>query len=562
LRGHGDEVRPGQPAFHDGPTRGCPAGLKQAAQRMDEKCGGTGFYVSNYDKATLDGVSIPESVRIFDTTLRDGEQTPGVSLTVEEKARIASALDELGVNTIEAGFPATSAGETEAVRNIAHLGLGSEVCALARTSRKDIDLGLSADVDCIHTFIATSDIHLKHKLKMNQEQVIDKAVDSVTYAKDHGVVVEFSAEDACRTEECFLLRVFQAVQEAGADRINVPDTVGVMIPRAMGYVVGRIAEVIHIPISVHCHNDFGLATANSLASIENGASQIHVTVNGLGERAGNASIEEVVMSLHSFYGVKTTINTIRICPTSELVSRLSGIPVQPNRAIVGENAFAHESGIHVHGVLGSAATYEALTPEIVGNTRRIVLGKHTGAHAISAKLGEIGIEANEAQVSEISQRVKKIGDMGKKITDADLTAIAEAVIGKVSGEKRTLELDNLTVVTGDRTMPTASLVLVVDGKEIAGSSIGDGPVDAAIRTIKEVVKDFGRIELKEYRLEAITGGSDAVAEVTVKIEDEEGNLTTARGVSTDIVMASVEAMIEAANRAFTKKRSRGGKANA
>jgi isopropylmalate/citramalate/homocitrate synthase-like protein len=481
---------------------------------------------------------------------------------VEEKARIASALDELGVNTIEAGFPATSAGETEAVKNISHLGLDCEVCALARTSKKDIDLGLSADVDCIHTFIATSDIHLKHKLKMTQEQVVEKAVDSVAYAKDHGVVVEFSAEDACRTEEGYLLRVFEAVQEAGADRINVPDTVGVMIPRAMGYIVGRIAEVIQIPISVHCHNDFGLASANSLVSVENGASQIHVTVNGLGERAGNASIEEVVMSLHSFYNIKTTIDTTRICPTSELVSRLTGVPIQPNRAIVGENAFAHESGIHVHGVLGSAATYEALTPEVVGNKRRIVLGKHTGAHAISAKLEEIGISASDDQVSEIFGRVKKIGDMGKKITDADLTAIAEAVVGKVSGEQRTLELENLTVVTGDRTTPTASLVLVVDGKEIAGSSIGDGPVDAAIKTIKDVVKDFDQIELKEYRLEAITGGSDAVAEVTVKIEDDRGELTTARGVSTDIVMASVEAMIEAMNRAFAKKKTKGGKTNA
>ncbi len=526
---------------------------------MDEVCGGTGFYVSDYDRTTLDSVALPETVRIFDTTLRDGEQTPGVSLTVDEKARIASALDELGVDTIEAGFPATSEGEAAAIKKISSLGLRAEVCALARSSKVDIDLALNADVDCIHTFIATSDIHLQHKLKMTRDQVVEKAVESIVYAKEHGVVVEFSAEDACRTEMDYLLRVLQAAQEAGADRINVPDTVGVMIPRAMGYVIGRVSEKIGIPISVHCHNDFGLASANSLVSVENGASQIHVTVNGLGERAGNASLEEVVMSLHSFYGIRTNIVTQRICPTSELVSRLTGIPVQPNRAIVGENAFAHESGIHVHGVLGSASTYEALTPEIVGNTRRIVLGKHTGAHAIAAKLGEVGMKASEHQIAEISQRVKKIGDMGKKITDADLTAIAEAVVGRVAEEDRTLELKNLTVVTGDRSVPTASLVLVVDGKEIAGSSIGDGPVDAAIKTIKQVVKEFGEVELKEYRLEAITGGSDAVAEVTVKIVDDVGNLTTARGVSTDIVMASVEAMVEAINRAFTKKKKGEGR---
>jgi isopropylmalate/citramalate/homocitrate synthase-like protein len=539
-------------------------GSKQAAQvqRKDEICGGTGFYVSDYDSLTLESVTLPETARIFDTTLRDGEQTPGVSLTVDEKIRIAHALDELGVDTIEAGFPATSEGETRAIKGISNLGLRCEVCALARSTKKDIDLGLGADVDCIHTFIATSDIHLKHKLKMDRDQVVEKAVEGITYAKEHGVTVEFSAEDASRTELDYLLRVLKAAQDAGADRINVPDTVGVMIPRAMGYLVGKIAETVSIPISVHCHDDFGLASSNSLASIENGASQIHVTINGLGERAGNASMEEVVMSLHSFYGVTTGIVTQKICPTSELVSRLTGVPVQPNRAIVGENAFAHESGIHVHGVLGAAATYEALTPEMVGNTRRIVLGKHTGAHAISAKLEEMGIHAGPEQISEISQRVKKIGDMGKKITDADLTAIAEAVAGKVSQESRTLELSNLTVVTGDRTLPTASLSLLVDGKPVAGSSIGDGPVDAAISTIKEVVKGFGRVELKEYRLEAITGGSNAVAEVTVKVQDDLGNLTTARGVSTDIVMASVEAMIEAINRLFARRKEEGGEERA
>ena len=557
MKGHGDEVRLGQPACRYDPTLGF-AGVQAGCPRMDELCGGTGFYVSDYNRRSLERVDLPERVRIFDTTLRDGEQTPGVSLTAEEKLRIATALDELGVDTIEAGFPATSEGETRAIGEIASRGLKSEVCALARSNRKDIDLGLESNVDCIHTFIATSDIHLKYKLKMTREEVLGKAVDAVSYAKDHGVTVEFSAEDATRTQIGYLVDVFQAVQEAGADRINVPDTVGVMIPRAMGHLVSQIARKVDIPISVHCHNDFGLAVANSMTSVENGAQQIHVTVNGLGERAGNASLEEVVMSLDCFYGVSTGVNSRRICPISGMVSRLTGIPVQPNKAIVGENAFAHESGIHVHGLLGAAATYEALTPEIVGSTRRIVLGKHTGAHAISAKLEELGIRGDKAQISEISQRVKGIGDMGKKITEEDLIAIAEAVIGKVPRDKRTLELSNFTVVTGDRTIPTASLSLRVDGKPVSGSNIGDGPVDAAIKTIKEVVKQFGEVQLREYRLEAITGGSDAVAEVTVKVQDDQGNLTTARGVSTDIVMASVEAMIEAINRLFQKRNKEGG----
>ena len=518
------------------------------------------FYVSEYDEKILEGLSLPKSVRIFDTTLRDGEQTPGVSLTVDEKVRIAEALDQLGVDAIEAGFPATSEGEAEAIRRICSLGTKSDICALARANEKDIDLALETGVPYIHTFIATSEIHLKHKLKMNRDQVVQRAVEAITYAREHGARVEFSAEDATRTDLGYLLRVFKAAEEAGAERINVPDTVGVMTPRAMGFLIGQISRQVGIPISVHCHNDFGLAVANSLAAVENGASQVHVTVNGLGERAGNASLEEVVMSLHSFYRIKTKIVTKGICPISQLVSRLTGVPVQPNKAIVGENAFAHESGIHVHGVLGAAATYEPLTPEMVGSTRRIVVGKHTGAHAVSAKLEELGLRATPEQVAQISRRVKRIGDMGKKVTDADLLAIAEAVIGRVAEHERTLELESLTVVTGDRTIPTASLALKVDGKRVEGASIGDGPVDAAIRTIKQVVGEFGEVQLREYRLEAITGGSDAVAEVTVKVEDDKGNLTTARGVSTDIVMASVEAMIEAINRLFAAKK-RGGRRN-
>ncbi len=493
-------------------------------------------------------------VRIFDTTLRDGEQTPGVSLTPEEKLEIALKLDELGVDTIEAGFPIVSKGELEAAKLITKQGLKSEICALARADQRDIDVALGCEVPCIHVFIATSEIHMKHKLQMNKEQVLEAAKKWVGYTKDHGVIVEFSPEDATRTDPEFLRQVLKATEDAGADRINIPDTVGIATPERMFEIISSAVSTVDIPISVHCHNDFGLAVANSLAGVRAGASQAHVTINGLGERAGNASLEEFAMSLHLLQDKKTNINTRLIYETSRLVSRLTGVPVQPNKAIVGENAFGHESGIHTHGILKSPLTYEPIDPELVGRKRWFQVGKHVGGHGLAAKLEEDGLHPNEEQMKEIMQRVKDIGDKGKLVTDADLFAIAKAVIGGVSEEKRIVDLKNITIVTGTEVVPTSSVKMLVDGKEYIASETGVGPVDAAIKAIYKIVSPLVDVRLKEYRLEATTGGSDALAEVLIKVEDKEGSVVSARAAREDVVIASVEAMIEGINKILLKGR--------
>ncbi len=487
-------------------------------------------------------------IRIFDTTLRDGEQSPGVSLTPDEKLEIARQLDRLGVDTIEAGFPITSKGEQEAIKLIAKDGLKAEICGLARSMQGDIDAALECDVGCVHTFIATSDVHLKHKLKMSREQVIQMAVKGIEYAKDHGVVVEFSAEDATRTDLKYLKQVYKAAVDAGADRINVPDTVGVMMPNQMYQLICELKKVIKKPISMHCHNDFGMAVANSLAGVEAGASQVHVTVNGLGERAGNAALEEVVMSLHLLQNKKTGINTKLIYGTSQLVSRLTGIVVQPNKAIVGENAFAHEAGIHTHGIVAKPITYEPIPPELVGRRRKLLAGKHAGVHGIKAGLEEAGFHPTEVQLKEIVARVKELGDKGKTVTDADLLAIARTVLGETTAEKRIVDLVDLAVVTGIKVIPTASVKLILDEKEYVAAETGVGPVDAAIKAIQKLTASLANVRLKEYRLEALSGGSDAVAEVVIKVEDKDGNIVSARAAREDIVMASVEAMINAINR--------------
>ncbi len=498
---------------------------------------------------------LPKEVRIFDTTLRDGEQTPGVSLTVEDKLTIARQLDKLGVDTIEAGMPITSRGEKEAVKLIAKEGLDSEIIALARVDKKDIDIALECDVDAIHTFVATSDLHLEHKLRITREEAKEQAIWAVEYAKSHGVTVEFSAEDATRTDIAFLKDVFLAVQEAGADRVDVPDTVGVITPRAMFYLINEINETIDIPIAVHCHNDFGLATANSLASVEAGCEEVHVCVNGLGERAGNASLEEVVTSLYALYDVKTNINLRYLVETSDLVEMLTGISLPPCSPIVGDNAFAHESGIHVHGVLGKSFTYEPITPEMVGHKREIVIGKHTGTHSVDKWLDDFGISVTKEQLKDIVNRVKEVGDKGKKVTDVDLRTIAETVIGEVAKEKRTLEMRDLSVMTGSQMIPTASVRLVFEGEEKIASETGVGPVDAAINAIRSAI-GAKFIKLNEYRLKAITGGSDALAEVMIKVEDDKGNIASAKGAREDIVMASVDAMIEGINKLMLLRKKR------
>ncbi len=496
-------------------------------------------------------MKLPKKVKIFDTTLRDGEQTPGVALTVDEKISIAQKLDQLGVNIIEAGFPAASPGEKNVVKNIASLSLDANICGLARVLKGDLDAALDCDVDYIHTFIGTSPIHRKYKLKMDKEEIIQKAIFAVEYARDHGVKVEFSAEDATRTEFDYLLKIYKTVEDAGAHIINVPDTVGVMIPRAMEHLINKLNENLKIPLSVHCHDDFGLAVANSLSAIEAGASQVHVTINGLGERAGNAALEEVVMALIIHYGIPVDIETKRLVDISEFVSKITGVKMPPNKAIIGENAFAHEAGIHVHGVTEKSETYEPIKPEMVGHKRRIVLGKHTGTKAIKSKLEEHGIEMDEKQLQTLYEQVKELGDKGKRVTDADLKAMAITLLGRAPEE--IVKLEGIAVMTGESVMPTATVKLRIKDKIKTAAKTGVGPVDAAINAIHSLVSETADIELEEYNIEAITGGTNALAEVFVVMSDKKGNKATGRSTREDIVMASVEAVLDAINKILTLK---------
>jgi len=494
-------------------------------------------------------------IRIFDTTLRDGEQTPGVALTPEQKLGIAQKLDALGVDAIEAGFPVISDGEMQGIRLITSANLNAEICGLARTEKKDIDAAVSAGLKYIHTFIATSDIHLKYKLKLTKEQALAKAIEAVKYGKSLGLQVEFSAEDATRTEREFLKKVFKEVANAGADRIDIPDTVGYSTPGYIAEITKDAIEASHLPISVHCHNDFGLAVANAISAIQAGAQCAHVTINGIGERAGNASLEELVMALQCLQFDKkyeTNINTKLLYETSRYVSSIVGIHVQPNKAIVGENAFGHESGIHTHGVLSNPLTYEPISPELVGRTRWFQVGKHAGAHGVSAMLEEYGIQPTREQTQEILERVKKLGDQGKHVTDVELLSITGEVM-QTQGLKRLVHLTGFSVSTGMGNMPYAFVRLNIDGKEFIGTDYGVGPVDASINAIQKITGEIAKVRIKDYKLDSIAGGSDALCEVTIKVEDAYGNLASAKSIGEDIVITSVQAMIDGINRIMLKK---------
>jgi 2-isopropylmalate synthase len=494
-----------------------------------------------------------EFIKIFDTTLRDGEQTPGVSLTPNEKLEIAKQLDKLGVDVIEAGFPIVSKGEQEAIKLIVNEKLNSEICGLSRVEKHDIDAAIDCGLSYIHLFIATSDIHLKYKLKLTREEALQKALEAIDYAKAHGLKIEFSAEDATRSDLNFLKDFLKNIANAGVYMIDIPDTVGIMTPKRMYCLIKELKTTIDKPLSVHCHDDFGMAVANSLSAIEAGAIQAHVTINGLGERAGNAALEEFVSALHFLYGKKTRIKLQYIYETSKLVSRLTGVIVQPNKAIVGDNAFSHESGIHTHGVISMPFTYEPIEPELVGRKRYFQPGKHSGTHGILKELEEVGIHPTKEQLNEIVLRVKELGDKGKTVTDADLIAIAESIVGKTIKEKKIVDLVDLAVMTGIRVLPTASVKILLEGKEFVASEVGVGPVDAAIKAIQKLTDSLINVRLKEYRLEAVTGGSDAIAEVLIKVEDKDGNIVSARAAHEDVVMASVEAMIEGINKILIKR---------
>ncbi len=536
-----------------------PSGSTEQTGDGGFKIPDTGVFVSEYNKKIFEATRMPERVKILDTTLRDGEQTPNVALSVDDKLKIAQALDELGVDIIEAGFPINSEGEAEAVKRIAGAGLQSEICALCRASKTDIDAAIGADVDSVHIFLATSKVHLEKKLKISKEEAVAKAVEAVKYAKDHGLIAEFSCEDATRTELDFLHEIHRNIEGVGVDRIDIPDTVGVMTPPAMMQFVSEIRKVTKVPLAVHCHDDFGLSVANSLAGVRGGAEEVHVTMNGLGERAGNAALEEVVMALQAFYNISTSINTRKLAFVSRLVSQLTGIQVQPNKAIVGENAFSHEAGIHVHGILSESSTYEPMRPEIVGKERSIVMGKHSGTHAIESRLKEYGLTLDKEQLKELVKRVKKYAESGKKLDDAELFAVAYDILGQET--EPVIKLEEFTAFTGLNFTPTATVVLNIDGEVRRASETGVGPIDASLSAMRSAVSK--NIVLKQYRLEAITGGANALCEVTVKLGDTEnpGLISLGKSVGSDIVTTSVDATVEALNRLWVCKLSANGKNN-
>lgn len=458
------------------------------------------------------------------------------------------------MDIIEAGFPMSSDGEKASVKRIADAGLNLQVCGLSRVIKSDIDKCLDCGVDMVHTFVSTSDVQRISTIKKTRDEVYKMAIDAVEYIKDHGVKCMFSAMDATRTDVDYLINIYKGVEEAHCDIINVPDTVGVIVPSAMYKLIEEIAKNVKIPIDVHCHNDFGLAVANSLAAVEAGASQVQVTINGLGERAGNADLAETVMSLHSLYGAKTNVNTQYIVETSRLVERLTEVRMPPTMPIVGENAFAHESGIHTHGVLVRSDTFEpgVMTPEMVGARRRIVLGKHAGKHAVKQSLESAGLHTTDEQLNEIMKRIKDIGDKGKRVTDADLYSIAESMIGASSKGEAAIVLKEVSVMTGNIITPTATVKAIVNGKERLGANVGVGPVDAALKAVTGILGDY-KFKLRDFRIEAISGGSDALAEVIIGVEDETGRVVSARATNEDIVMASVEALVAAINQHLSKR---------
>ena len=511
------------------------------------------MYGKDMEKLKQEDMNLADKIYIFDTTLRDGEQTPGVALTVDEKIQIAQKLSKLGVDKIEAGFPASSKGELESCKRIKALDLNSTIVGLSRSVKNDIDAVLDADLEYIHLFIGTSPLHRDYKLKMSKETIIQKATESIDYAKDHGLEVEFSAEDATRTEKEFLFDFYDAVIDAGTDFIDVPDTVGVLTPIITEQLITDLKSKFNTPLSVHFHNDFGLATANTLKAIECGANQAHVTVNGMGERTGNAPLEELIVTLKVAYDFDLGMDTTRLYSLSNLIGRITGIKMPVNKPIVGDNAFAHESGIHVHGILNNSSTYEGISPDLVGHSRKIILGKHTGANALKSKLKEYHIDLNQDQFDKVFTQIKDLGDKGKCITDDDLIAIALTQL--VSARETPIVLKGLGLSSGASVSPTATVKLEIDGVEKEAASTGVGPVDAAINAIRLLIQDTTDIELEEYNLAAINGGTDALADVFVITSDFKGNKSTGRATNDDIVMASILAVLDSINKLLLIQRA-------
>ena len=521
------------------------------------------FTMDRYNKVLcfmrIEKVAIMEQNRVyfFDTTLRDGEQTPGVSLQTPEKIEIAKGLVRLGIDVIEAGFPAASPGDFDAVQTIAREVKGTTICALARANEKDVQKAIDALKDAersrLHVFIAISELHMEYKLKMTRQEVLDKVKSVLAYAKGKVDEIEFSGEDAARSDLDFACQVFGVAIAGGATIINVPDTVGYMNPNEFGDKIRYIKE--HTPgienaiISVHCHDDLGLANANTLAAIKAGARQVEGTINGLGERAGNVAIEEVVMALktrHDYFGdLQVNIDTKQFTKVSKLVSRLTGVVVPPNKPIVGSNAFAHESGIHQHGMMSNPETYEIMTPESVGAEKTdLVLGKHSGRHAFADHLAKLGFQSfTEEKINDLFAKFKELADRKKQVYDDDIIAL---VVDNLH-HKKAFELVAQYYKLGEKGYAYADVRLMTPEGEKADAAVGDGPVDASLKAVERVVGL--PISLKDYQIRAITAGKDALGEATLKVEYN-GRLYHGRGISTDIVKSSVNAYINAVNSVF------------
>lgn len=495
-------------------------------------------------------------IKIFDTTLRDGEQSPGCSMNISEKLKMAAQLDALGVDVIEAGFAIASPGDFAAVKGIASVVKNAAVASLARSLKKDIDTAWEAVKEAVHprlhVFLATSDIHMEYKLKMSREEVKRTCREMVSYACSLCDDVEFSAEDASRSDLAFLCEVVQIAIEAGATTINLPDTVGYAVPTEYGKfisdVMANVKDIDKVTVSVHCHNDLGMATANSLMAVMNGATQIECTVNGIGERAGNTALEEVVMALKTrkdIFDADTGIDTTQIFKTSKLLTAITGVKVQPNKAIVGENAFAHESGIHQHGVLAKRETYEIMTPESIGlKENKMVLGKHSGKHAIEDKLRQMGFTVGKEELQEIFEEFKVLADRQKSVSDLDLEALVHKKIIKIH---ESFKLDRFVINVGNTITTTSAVRLINENGDAveAVTSSKFGPIDASYSAIKQLVggEDF---ELVDFLIDAVTGGTDAQGKVTVKIRSA-GKIYNGHAVCTDIVEAAVRAYVAAIN---------------
>lgn len=504
-----------------------------------------------------------DTLIIFDTTLRDGEQSPGCSMNTDEKIEIAKALVELGVDIIEAGFPIASPGDFEAVQRIAQeCGSQSTICGLARSRKDDIDRARDALIDAekkrIHVFLATSSIHREHKLGMDKQQIVDTAVEMVARAKEYCEDIEFSPEDAARTELDFLCEVVEKTIAAGATTVNIPDTVGYATPSHYYHVISTLKkEVPNIDqaiISTHCHNDLGLAVANSLSAVEAGARQVECTINGLGERAGNAALEEIVMALrtrHDYYGINTNINTQRLYPVSHLVSRITGMKVQRNKAIVGQNAFAHEAGIHQHGMLKERTTYEIMRPQDIGLTgTNLVLGKHSGRHAFRDRVEQLGYQLDDESFQKVFEAFIILADKKKEVFDSDITALIESQ--KIDFEEH-WKLNSFHTSAGTDMIPTATVELQHNEDEpISDAATGDGPVDAAFRALERIVGIEARLE--DYDVRSISSGKDAQGEVLVEI-DYLGRKYHGRAISTDIIEASARSYLHALNRVWSDRGS-------